>query len=378
VNLLREEVGAVESIFGELAREEIRDLPIYVPGKPIDEVKRELGLTEIIKLASNENPWGPSPRAILAMREAVGDINRYPDAGAFTLKSALGESYGLSSDHLLLGNGSEEIVQMIAKAFFRPGEEILMGKPSFPRYETVTRLMGAIPREIALEEGYYPLRGLVSSITEKTRAIFICNPNNPTGTVLSEQDIRAFVEQVPSHILLIFDEAYIEFSEQSFSGLAFLDEPRPIIVLRTFSKAFGLAGIRLGYAIARPELTDALNRVREPFNSNAVALAGALAAWQDQGYLEEIIQKNSDERRYVTGHLLQLGARIYPTETNFIFAFFENSSSNLSQKLLERGIIVRPGAAFGYPAALRITFGTHEENEKFIHALGEIMEMDKV
>lgn len=362
------------SIFEKLARQEIRDLPLYVPGKSSDEVKRELGLTEIIKLASNENPWGPSPRAIVAMREAVGDIHRYPDAGGFELKTALGESYGLSSDHLLLGNGSEEIVQMIAKAFFRPGEEILMGKPSFPRYETVSRLMGAIPIEIPLEEeGYYPLQGLLSKVTEKTRAIFICNPNNPTGTVRSEQDIRAFVAQLPPHILLIFDEAYIEFSEQSFSGLAFLEESRPIIVLRTFSKAFGLAGIRLGYAITRPELADAMNRVREPFNSNTVALAGALAAWQDQSYLQEIVQKNAEERRYVTGRLLQLGARIYPTETNFIFAFFEKSSAALSRELLERGIIVRPGAAFGYPAALRVTFGTHEENEKFLQVLEEIM-----
>lgn len=366
----------MESLFGDLARKEIRNLPLYVPGKPIDEVKRELGLTEIIKLASNENPWGPSPQAIIAMREAVGDIHRYPDAGAFTLKSALGESFGLSSDHFLLGNGSEEIVQMIAKAFFRPGEEILMGKPSFPRYETVSRLMGAIPVEIPLEEGYYPLQGILSRITESTRAIFICNPNNPTGTVRSESDLQAFVAQVPPHVLIIFDEAYIEFSELSFSGLAFLEEPRPIIVLRTFSKAFGLAGIRLGYSIARPELTDAMNRVREPFNSNSIALAGALAAWQDKSYLHEVCQKNAEERRYVTGRLLQLGARIYSSETNFIFAFFENSSSSLSQKLLERGFIVRPGAPFGYPAALRITFGTHEENEKFIHALNEIMELD--
>jgi len=366
----------MESIFTEIARPEIRNLPLYVPGKPIDEVKREFGLTEIIKLASNENPYGPSPRAMIAMREAVDDIQRYPDADAFELKGALAESYGLSSDHLLLGNGSVEIVQMIAKAFFRPGEEILMGVPSFPRYETVSRLMGAIPCEIPLEEGYYPLQGLLSKITEKTRAIFICNPNNPTGTFQSERDIRDFVDKVPSHILLIFDEAYIEFSEQSFSGLAFLEERRPVIVLRTFSKVFGLAGIRLGYAIARPELTDAMDRVREPFNANTVALAGALAAWKDKDYLQEVIQKNAEERRYVTGSLLQLGARIYPTETNFIFAFFENSKINLSKKLLERGIIVRPGAAFGYPAALRITFGTHEENEKFIQVLSEIMEMD--
>src|SRR5680860_483063 len=368
----------MQSIFGELARKEIRDLPLYVPGKPIDEVKRELGLTEIIKLASNENPWGPSPQAIIAMQGAVGDIHRYPDAGAFTLKRALGDSYGLSTNHFLLGNGSEEIVQMIAKAFFRPGEEILMGKPSFPRYETVSRLMGAIPVELPLEEGYYPLQGILSRITAKTRAIFISNTNNPTGTVLEELDLRAFVAQVPPHILLIVDEAYIEFSEQSFSGVTFLEERRPIIVLRTFSKAFGLAGIRLGYAIARPELTDAMNRVREPFNSNAVALAGALAAWQDKSYLQEVIKKNAQERRYVTEHLLKLGARIYPTETNFIFAFFKNSRISLSQKLLERGIIVRPGAAFGYPTALRITFGIHEENEKFIHALEEIMEMNKV
>lgn len=363
----------MHAAFKELAREEIRDLPFYVPGKPIDEVKREFGLKEVIKLASNENPWGPSPRAILAMQEAVKDIQRYPDASAFALKSAMANSFELSPAYFLLGNGSEEIVQMVAKAFFRPGDEILMGIPSFPRYETVSRLMGAIPIEVPLEEGYYPLQGILSRITDRTRAIFICNPNNPTGTMLSEQELRDFVGRVPQHVLLIFDEAYFEFAKQPFSGRTLIQEDYPILVLRTFSKAYGLAGIRLGYAIAHPDLIDALNRVREPFNANAAALAGALAAWEDRDYLEEIVAKNERERKYLMAEFLRCGARIYPSETNFIFAFFENKGTNLNLKLLERGIIVRPGAAFGYPEALRISIGAHEENEKLITALEEIL-----
>jgi len=359
--------------FPELVREEVRELPIYVPGKPIDEVKRELGLSEVIKLASNENPYGPSPLALSAMKGAVSEIHRYPDANAFALKEALATSFALTREHFLFGNGSEEIVQMIAKAFFRPGDEVIMGTPSFPRYETVTRLMGAIPVEVPLAEGYYPLQGILERLNSKTRAIFICNPNNPTGTALTAEALQGFVELVPPHILLVFDEAYYEFAGKLKSGLDYIDKLRPVIVLRTFSKAYGLAGIRLGFAIAQPELIEALNKVREPFNGNAVALAGALAAWQDEAYLQEVVRKNNLERRRLTEKLEKMGVRVLPSATNFILAFFPKLTSTLSQDLLQRGVIVRPGVALGYPDALRISVGTEAENNRFLQVLEEIL-----
>lgn len=363
-------IGGVDvSEYLGLIRDEVRELSYYVPGKPIEEVKRELGLDEVIKLASNENPWGPSPRALEAMREALNDIGRYPDGSAYVLKTALSEHFHLSGEHFMFGNGSDEIVQLIANAFFRAGDEILMGVPSFPRYETVTRLMGAVPVELPLEEGYYPLTGILKKLSPKTRAIFICNPNNPSGTVRTAAELRDFVAKVPENVLLIFDEAYLEFTQEKFSGLEFLVKGRPVIVLKTFSKAYGLAGVRVGYAISTPDFVDALNRVRPPFNVNAVAMAGAVAAFADQAYLSEVVEKNRQEREALTKNLKILGARVLPSETNFIFAFFPGQGPELAQKLLKQGVIVRPGTAFGYPDAQRITVGNHEENAKLLKAL---------
>lgn len=248
-----------------------------------------------------------------------------------------------------------------------------MGTPSFPRYETVSRLMGATPIEVPLVEGYYPLQGIVERINAKTRAIFICNPNNPTGTALSGEELQAFVDLVPRQTLLVFDEAYYEFAEGLKSGLDFMEEERPVIVLRTFSKAYGLAGIRLGFAIAQPELIEVLNKVREPFNGNALALAGALAAWQDQAYLQEVVRKNNVERARLTSELEKMGAKVLPSATNFVMVFFDQMPATLSQDLLKRGVIIRPGSALGYPDALRISVGSAEENDKLLKVLEEIL-----
>ncbi|MHB1652281.1 MAG: histidinol-phosphate transaminase [Desulfitobacteriaceae bacterium] len=354
-------------------REEVRDLAYYVPGKPIEEVKRELGLNEVIKLASNENPWGPSPRAIQAMQEAMLEIGRYPDGSAHNLRLALSGRFKLSGGHFMFGNGSDEIVQLIANAFFRAGDEILMGRPSFPRYETVTRIMGATAVEVPLADGYYPLDGMLEHLSAKTRAIFVCNPNNPSGTVRTEEDLRKFVAKVPQDVLLIFDEAYHEFSEERFSGLGFLLEGRPVIVLRTFSKAYGLAGVRIGFAVSHPEFVDALERVRPPFNVNSVALAGALAALGDDEYLAKIVAENKEQRQSLTQSLEGLGAKVLPSETNFLLAFFPGHGPELAQELLHRGVIVRPGVGFGYPEAQRITIGTKGENETLLQALSEVL-----
>lgn len=358
--------------FKDFAREEIRDLRVYVPGKPIEEVKRELGLTEVYKLASNENAWGPSPKAISAMTESLKTISRYPESGAYELNQELADVYKLSMDSFLFGNGSDQLVQLIAIAFFRENDEVIMGHPSFPRYDTVALMMGAEPVMVPLQEGYYPLENILEKINEKTKAIFLCNPNNPSGTVRTGEDLKRFVEAVPKDILLVFDEAYFEFYNEGLSGLTFLQEDRPVIVLKTFSKAYGLAGVRLGYAISHPEIIDALNRVREPFNVNSVAQAGALAALKDQDYLAEIVKKNKVGIEYLTAKLTNLGVKVLPSRTNFVLGFFGRDAKELSDRLLRKGLIVRPGAGFGEPDAIRITVGTEEENEKLVKALEEI------
>lgn len=303
------------------------------------------------------------------MKESLNEIYRYPDAAAYELTSVLAESFQLTREHFLIGNGSDQIIQMLAQAFFRPGEEILMGKPSFPRYASVARILGAIPVELPCVNGDYPLQQIAEKITSKTKAVFICNPNNPTGTALTEEELRSFMAKVPANVLVIFDEAYLEFSDIPFSGISFLSENKPVIVLRTFSKAFGLAGLRVGFAVSHPELINGLSRVRDPFNASVPALAGALAAWQDRQYLNDIVTKNRAERERLIADLSELGARVFPAHTNFIMAFFPEDGTKLGDDLLKAGIIVRPGNIFGYPDGIRITIGTREENDKLLDFL---------
>jgi len=356
--------------FEDMMREEIRDLPVYVPGKPINAVKRELGLENVIKLASNENSWGPSPKVKDAINHCWQDLARYPEPSGYELRQALAAKHHVPPDHFIFGNGSDEIVQMIASAFFKPGEEVLMGTPSFPRYPTVTQFIGAIPIEVPLRDGYYPLEDMAAQVSSRTKAIFICNPNNPSGTARSMVDIEKFVASIPSHILLIFDEAYFEYMDEPVSGTRFLNSDRPVIVLRTFSKAYGLASLRIGYAIAHPDLIQGLEKVRCPFNVNSLAFAAALAALEDQDYLEQVVQKTKVERAKLSHALEQLGVKVLPSQTNFIMAYFPIPASELSAKLLQRGIIVR-GA--GEPHALRITVGTSEENERLLSEIKTIL-----
>ncbi|MHB1406827.1 MAG: histidinol-phosphate transaminase [Desulfitobacteriaceae bacterium] len=358
--------------YRELIRDEVRELPFYVPGKPIEELRRERGLTNVVKLASNENSWGTDPAALDAIIKFLPDIFRYPDSKAYDLRLTIAASLGLKTEQFVFGNGSEEIIKLIALAFFRAGDEILMGKPTFPRYSSVSKMMGATPIELPCNNGYYPLERILDCITIHTRAVFICNPNNPTGTVLEEERLREFVSRVPKNVLLIFDEAYYEFMEIPFSGLLFLEE-HPVIVLRTFSKAFGLAGLRIGFAISSSELIDGMERVREAFNVNALVQVAALAAWKNREYLQQIIAANAVERRYLTNELEGMGAKTFPSQTNFVMAFFPGMGTRLSEQLLDKGIIIRPGCGFGYPDGLRITVGTREENSMLLTALRNII-----
>ncbi|HWJ03215.1 MAG TPA: histidinol-phosphate transaminase [Verrucomicrobiae bacterium] len=357
------------------ARSYVKNLEVYVPGKPIEEVQRELGLTRVIKLASNENPWGPSPKALEAAKGSLERVFLYPDANAFSLKNLLAKELGIDENQLVTGNGSDEIVQMVAQAFVDPGDEVIMANPSFPRYRTVTELMGGVPVEVELHDYRHDLAAMAEKINSKTKVIFVCNPNNPTGTLVSGIELDEFMAKVPEHILVVFDEAYFEYvdDETYVSGQKYLNQGRQVLILRTFSKAFGLAGLRIGYGFANAEIIDLLNRVRGPFNGNLVALEAACAAWQDKEYLRQMVEKNAQGLEQLREGLERLGCKVVPSATNFVLAEVGKPSQEVFQALMRQGIIVRPGHLFGYGTGLRISVGTPEQNEEFLRALEAVL-----
>ncbi|MDA8443150.1 MAG: histidinol-phosphate transaminase [Peptococcaceae bacterium] len=356
-------------------RPSVENLAVYVPGKPIEEVQRELGLTQVIKLASNENPWGPSPRALQAISKALSEIYLYPDANAQDLKESLGSELAVDANQIIIGNGSEEIVQMIAKTFVDPGDEVVMAAPSFPRYQTVTEMMAGISREVMLVDYRHDLLTMAQQITSRTKVIFVCNPNNPTGTIVTETELDEFMRQVPADILVVFDEAYYEYvADPSFvSGLKYLKDGRRVLILRTFSKAYGLAGLRLGYGIGDAAVIDMLNRVREPFNGNLLAQVAAQAAWLDKEHLQQVLQNTAAGLQQLTQGLARLGLQAIPSHTNFFLVDVGQPSPEVFQALLRQGIIIRPGHLFGYANAIRVTVGTTEQNQAFLQALTGIL-----
>jgi histidinol-phosphate aminotransferase len=356
-------------------RPNVCNLDVYVPGKPIEEVQLELGLTRVIKLASNENPWGPSPKALEAGRLALDKIFLYPDANAYNLKKALSERVQVEPSQIAIGNGSDEIVQLIANVFVDPGDEVVMANPSFPRYKTVTELMGGIPKEVVLTDYRHDLAAMAAAVTEKTKLVFICNPNNPSGTIVSERELDEFMDLIPPRVMVVFDEAYIEYvnAPEFASGLKYLQQGREVLVLRTFSKAYGLAGLRIGFAIGSPEMIDLLNRVRGPFNGNQVAQQAAGAALADQDYLGQVVANNYHGLNQLSEGLAKLGCTPVPSQTNFILVEVGRPSAELFAGLMRKGIIVRPGHLLGHPEALRVTVGTGEENEQFLAALADIL-----
>ncbi len=355
----------------ELIRKNILQIEPYVPGKPVEEVKRELGLSEIIKLASNENSFGPSPKAIEAMKEACEKINVYPDANSFELKSAIARHYQLNPNNIILGNGSDENIKMLAQAFLNPGEEILFGTPSFSAYDFAAKLMAGKGVAVPLREYTYDLKAMVERVTGKTKLIFICNPNNPTGTTVCRRQVEEMLDKLPPEIIVVFDEAYAEYvyQEDFPPTIDYLREGRNVVILRTFSKIYGLAGIRVGYGLAKTELIEYLERVREPFNTNLVAQKGALAAIEDQEHIAYCRQMNKQGMEYLINSLEELGLKCIPSQANFILANTPVNSKMLFGELLKLGMIIRPGYVWGLDNYIRVTVGTSEENEKFIAAL---------
>lgn len=358
------------SVPGYPVRPEVLQLKPYVPGKPIAEVQQEYGLHEVIKLASNENPLGPSPLALEALRQAAAEVHIYPEATARALRQALGAHIALPDDWLMVGNGSDELLRLLAASYIRPGDRVVVPGCSFPNYRTVSALFGAQVDEVPLVGETMDLAGM-AALAPGARLVFLCRPNNPTGAVFPEDAFRQFLAAVPPETLVLVDEAYHEFDESEFDSLGLLRQFPNLILTRTFSKAYGLAGLRVGYGMARPEIWQPCYRVREPFSVNVPAQCAALAALQDTAHLTATIDNNRVGKAFLTGLCAELGLCCIPSQANFLFIDLGRPAVPVYEALLRRGVIVRPMAGAGRPTCIRVTVGTPRENEQFASALRE-------
>ena len=350
----------------------------YVPGKPVEELERELGIQDSVKLASNENPLGPSPKALAALdRECLETLNRYPDGGCFYLRQALSKKLDVSEDSLIFGNGSNELLDIAVRTFMEPGEDAVMAWPSFVVYPMAVQSVGCNGIKVPLTEDFrHDLGAMADAITDKTRMVFIANPNNPTGTINTKGEFDAFMARVPKDVIVVVDEAYFEYArdEDYADSMGHLREGRNLIILRTFSKAYGLAGLRIGYGITGTNIASEMNKIREPFNTSSPAQAAALAALEDEEHIENSVRANADGKAYLYAELDKMGIVYVPTHANFIFILLGMlpgvDAGELNNSLLKRGVIIRPMGE----NAVRVTIGTKEENSAFIKALSESME----
>jgi histidinol-phosphate aminotransferase len=348
----------------------IQALEPYPPGKPIDELEREYGVSGSIKLASNENPLGPSPKAIEAIRRALLDVNRYPDGSCYHLKRALARKIGVSPETLLIGNGSNEILELAVRTFLRAGEEAVMADQAFIIYRMLVQGQGGRAKCIPLRNFTHDLEAIAEAVTPETRLVFLANPNNPTGTIFKRDAWDEFLAAVPENVIVVMDEAYAEYVDDKDypDTLADLRRRRPILVLRTFSKIYGLAGLRVGYGVGQPELIDLMNRLRAPFNVNTLAQVAALAALGDDEHVQRTRQVNREGMAYLREALTRLGYELVPSWANFILVRV-GSALRVYDALLRLGVIVRPVPVYGFPEHLRVSVGTREENERLIGAL---------
>ena len=348
----------------------------YVPGKPVEELEREYGIKDAVKLASNENPSGPSPLAVEAIRNSLTKINLYPDGRGYLLKNELAGRFGLQEDNVILGNGADELINLVCAAYINPGDEVIIADPSFTSYESAVIIMDGVLRKIPTTEFFHDLGAMSEAVNSKTRLVFICNPNNPTGTIVTHRDAERFLDGLPPGILVVMDEAYYEYvTDPGYpASLNFLADGRNILILRTFSKMYGLAGLRIGYGLADEEVIKDLHSVRAPFNVNSVAQAAALAALQDTEHVCAVRELNDRSKKYLYGEFERMGLAYVPTETNFVFLDVKTDSRRLYTDMLRKGVIVRPGDVFGYPQFLRVTFGKDGENRRFIKVLEQCLD----
>ncbi len=360
--------------FAQLANPGILTQPIYEPGKPIEQVARELGLDPagIIKLASNENPHGPSPKAIAAAERAVREMHLYPDGGYFALRQKLAAKWGLGMDQFIIGDGSNELLELLGHAFLAPGVECVMHQSSFIVYKLVTLMFGAKPVEVPLVGMRQDLKTLAAAITPRTRLVFLASPSNPVGAVNSPQEIVEFARALPPHVLLVLDEAYAEYLDESFDVRALIAEGRKVIGLRTFSKIYGLAALRVGYGYAAPELIAILQRARQPFNVNGIAAAAAVAALDDHEFVEKCRRENAAGRAALAEGFRRLGLEFVPGGGNFLLVKVGDGAA-IFAALQARGIITRPVRPYGLPEWLRITVGTAVQNDRTLKTLAEVV-----
>ncbi len=357
-----------------LAPAYIQAIAPYQPGKPISELQRELGLTDIIKLASNENPLGTSPKALAAIRAGLAQLARYPDGSAYALKSALAEKLGVATEAIVIGNGSNEVLELVAQSFLVPGLEAIYCEHAFAVYPLAIQAAGATGIEVqALDFGTDPA-AILAAVTANTRIVFIANPNNPTGTLLDAKALENLLADIPARILVVVDEAYNEYlpSHLRADTVAWMSRFPNLIITRTFSKIYGLAGLRVGYALCHPDVADMLNRVRQPFNVNSLAQDAALAALSDEAFLKESFATNQRGLAQLTLGFGELSLSMIPSVANFI-SFHVGDAAGVFQKLLKCGIIVRPIANYGLPEYLRVSVGVEQENQSFLRALKEVL-----
>jgi histidinol-phosphate aminotransferase len=350
--------------------EYVASIKPYVPGKPVEELERELGISGSVKLASNENPVGPSKKALKALDGKILEvINRYPDGGGHYLKQSLAKKLDIKPEEIILGNGSNEVIDIAVKTFMKPGDEAVMAWPTFVVYPMSVQAQGCRGIKVPLRDFRHDLETMADAVTEKTRMFFIANPNNPTGTINTDEEMMRLIEHLPEDIILVVDEAYYEYIDsQSYAdSMKHFRAGKNILVLRTFSKIYGLAGLRIGYGIAKDAIIEEMNKIREPFNTNSLAQAAALAALEDEEHVRLSKEMNEKGKIYLYAQFESLGMKYVPTEANFIYILTEQDSGKINESLLKKGVIVRPMG----PGALRVTIGLEKENKRFVEALKE-------
>jgi len=358
-----------------LANTHILGIAPYEPGKPIEELEREYGVHDAIKLASNENPLPPSERVQQAIIAQLAHLNRYPDGSGFYLRQALAKKHGFTQDQIVLGNGSNELIELAVRTFLKPGDEAIVPHPSFVVYPMIVQAAGGIRVMVMLRDHRLDLEAMARAITPMTKMVFVANPNNPTATIVTADEVEAFMARMPERTIVIFDEAYMEFAmgPDFPNTLEYVRQGRKVIVLRTFSKAASLAGLRVGYGVADADAIALMNRIRQPFNVNSLAQAAALAALEDEPHVQECVRMIDTGRQFLYDEFTALGIRYVPSRANFILVDVGRSASDIYQRLLKEGVIVRPMTPFGMESALRVTVGTPEENRRLAKALKTVL-----
>jgi histidinol-phosphate aminotransferase len=356
----------------------IQSIEPYEPGKPIEELERDYGIQNSIKLASNENPLGPSPKAVLAIKSIMKDLHRYPDGGGYTLVDKLAAHLGVTPESIILGNGSDEVIGLLSRTLLTPGDQAIMPQPSFLMYEITVRSVGAEAIKVPLKTDMtIDLDAILGGITPRTRIIFLCNPNNPTGAVFTSSELNLFLKELPSGVTVVIDEAYIEFvrDPNCAQGLEYFKSGFPVVTLRTFSKIYGLAGLRIGYGLMPSRLANLLHRIRQPFNAGTLAQVGATAALDDKEYLNKTVTLVHSGLDFLFEAIGKLGLRCFPTQANFFLIDVQTDADTVFEGMLAEGIIVRSMRSYGYPRYIRINVGLPHENERFVAALAKILNL---